>query len=54
MRETEILEKISHKNIIKMYHHFLEKENSQNKEEWHLNIIMEYAQGGDLAKVIDI
>lgn len=42
--EAKILRKVSHHNIVKSYSHFVE--NSA------LNIIMEYAEGGDLQKVI--
>lgn len=41
--EAKILRKLEHKHIIKSYSHFVEN--------GALNIIMEYAKGGDLQKV---
>lgn len=42
-KEAMILKKLDHPNIIKYYTSFLENEN--------LNIVMEYAEGGDLYSV---
>lgn len=44
IKEVTILKKLKHPNIIKFYNSF-EEENS-------LYIVMEYAEGGDLQKVI--
>lgn len=43
IKEAKILRKLEHKHIIKSYSHFVEK--------GALNIVMEYARGGDLQKV---
>jgi NIMA (never in mitosis gene a)-related kinase len=44
VREAKILRKVENKNIIKSFSHFVEG--------GHLNIVMEYAEGGDLQKVV--
>jgi NIMA (never in mitosis gene a)-related kinase len=43
LKEAQILRKVRHPNIIRYYNSFVEDE--------HLYIIMEYAEGGDLAVV---
>jgi len=43
LQEVQLLKKLSHPNMIKYYHSFLEKD--------ILFIVMEYAEGGDLQKV---
>jgi NIMA (never in mitosis gene a)-related kinase len=43
VREAKILRKVENRNIIKSFSHFVEG--------GHLNIVMEYAEGGDLQKV---
>lgn len=44
LKEAQILRRVKHPNIIRYYTSFVEEE--------HLYIIMEYAEGGDLAMVI--
>ena len=46
VKEAKILRKVEHKNIIRSYAHFIEDD--------ALNIIMEYAEKGDLQKVCTI
>lgn len=43
VKEAKILRKVDHKHIIRSYAHFIEDD--------ALNIIMEFAEGGDLQKV---
>ena len=48
INESKILQKLDHQNIIKFYEVFLEKK----KSEEILNIVTEYADGGDLSEKI--
>ena len=45
VKEAKILRKVDHKNIIRSYAHFIEDD--------CLNIIMEYADNGDLQQLIN-
>ena len=47
INESKILQKLDHQNIIKFYEVFLEK-----KSEITLNLVTEYADGGDLSEKI--